>query len=187
MTSSNPPILLTSPPPSSLSLTRTHSISLVVSRSSPTFVYLPLSLLPCHSNPSTHHLALSSSPTSARPPYLYPLTLPFLVLSTARAVLHRPSIFRQSSRVLPLFLSPSSSPFLLPFPAFRPYELSTGAIPMDKSGDGLLSTFCSTDQTRVPTNRNAGGLRYRHGALMRRLQAKCGQTGTRREKYIDTL
>lgn len=147
----------------------------------------PAPLLSYHSNPSTHHLALSRPPPRARPPYLYPLTLPFLALPTARVVLHHTPIFRQFSRALPLFLSPSSSTFLLPFPAFRPYELSTGAIPMDKSGNSLLSTSCSTDHARIPTNRNAGELWYRRHGALRRLHAKCGQTGTRREKYIDTL
>lgn len=150
MTSSNPPHFTPS-------LIRTRSISpwclahlppSSLSRSPP---FLPLE--PFHTPPRSPVL-----PHKRALPYLYPLTLPFLTLPTARVVLHHTPIFRQSSRAMPLFLSPSSSTFLLPFPAFRPYELSTGAIPMDKSGYGLLSTFCSTDQARIPTNRNAGGL-----------------------------
>lgn len=178
MTSSNPPYLTPSP-------SFSHGLAL-----SPRGVSLPPSSL---SRPPSFPAATRTLPPRSLvlphervlPTYILS---PYLSSQPPASSSTNPLYSGNPLVCLPLFLSPSSSPFLLPFPAFRPYELSTGAIPMDKSGDGLLSTSCSTDQTRIPTNRNAGGLRYRHGALTgRRLHAKCGQTGTRREKYIDTL
>lgn len=137
MTSSNPPQSLRHP--SSPLLSRTGIISPRGLAHLPPSSRFPshLPLEPFH----TTTVSLVLLHARARPPPTY-----ILILLTSSPSSRSPAlsftilrISRRSSLVCPpLFLSPSSSPFLLPFPAFRPYELSTGAIPMDKSGDGPI-------------------------------------------------
>lgn len=58
-------------------------------------------------------------------------------------------------------------PSFFHFPPFVPTNYRRARFRWIKAAMGLLSTFCSTDQmprTRIPTNRNANGLRYRRAA-----------------------
>lgn len=154
MTSSNPHP--TSPPLSdSLHLPMVSLIS-----------HLHLAFPPtCHSNPSTHHLALSSSSTRVRPaPTLYSLTL---VLprppDRARVILHRPlrpsrnlsyrllsSLSSSSSSSSPSSISRLSSLTNYRRAQFRWIKAAAAAY--------YRRSVVPTRRTRIPTNRNANGL-----------------------------
>ena len=127
------------------------SLSLSLSLSLISHLHLSLSLpsatrtLPHTTSLTPQECAFCPYPVSTHPILPRPSDLP---ASSSVSSTSWPNPLLSASLPCHLLLHPS----FFHFPPFIPYKLSTGAIPMDKSEDGLLSTLCSTDQTYADTD-----------------------------------